>query len=202
MIIWGVMNLGTLKYLSFYSLIGEIGIVWDDKTKILKQVVLPDVNTNKQNYGKIAFSGVVTEISPSEKIFQLMSDIKDVILGKEVHFNIERFDFSDLTDFQKAVLTKQSEIPYGKVTSYKKLAEMIGKPKSARPVANVLSNNLFPLVIPCHRTVRSDWTVGGYAGTTDGYYKEFLLEKEGILIDNGIISKKFRYPDNKISKSI
>jgi methylated-DNA-[protein]-cysteine S-methyltransferase len=196
------MNLGTLKYISFYSLIGEIGIVWDDKTKILKQVVLPDINTKKQNYGKIAFTGVVTETSPSEKIFQVMSDIKDVVLGKEVHFDIDRFDFSDLTDFQKAVLTKQSEIPYGKVTSYKKLAQLIGKPKSARPVANVLSNNLFPLVIPCHRTVRSDWTVGGYAGSTDAQIKEFLLEKEGIVIKDGIISKKFRYPENKLSESI
>lgn len=196
------MNLGSLKYLSFYSLIGEIGIVWDDKTKFLKQVVLPDFTTRKQNYGKIAFTGVVTETSPDKNIFKLMSDIKDVVLGKEVHFDIDKFDFSDLTDFQKAVLVKQSEIPYGKVTSYKKLAELIDKPKSARPVANVLSNNLFPLVIPCHRTVRSDWTVGGYAGSIDGYCKVFLLEKEGIVINNGIISKEFRYPDNKISKSI
>ena len=111
-------------------------------------------------------------------------------------------DFSDLTDFQKKVLAKQSEIPFGKVTSYKKLAELIGKPKSARPVANVLSNNLFPLVIPCHRTVRSDWTVGGYAGNADGYYKQFLLEKEGITIKNGIVSKQFRYPEDSNFKSI
>lgn len=150
----------------------------------------------------MAFKGVVTETSPSAEIFQLMSDIKDVILGKDVSFDITKFDFSDLTEFQKSVLTKQSEIPYGKVTSYKKLAELIGKPKSARPVANVLSNNLFPLVIPCHRTVRSDWTVGGYAGTADGYYKQFLLEKEGIVINQGVIAKKHRYPRNEILKSI
>lgn len=163
---------------------------------------MPDIVTKKQNYVNIAFPGVVSETSPSNEVFQLMSNIKDVILGKEVNFDISRFDFSDMTEFQKRVLTKQSEIPYGKVTSYKKLAELIDKPKSARPVANVLSNNLFPLVIPCHRTVRSDWTVGGYAGTTDGYYKEFLLKKEGIVINDGIIDKQYRYPSNKIMKSI
>ena len=183
-------------------MIGEIGIVWDDKTKLLKQVLLPDIATKKQNYGRIAFTGVVTETSPREDIFQLMSDIKDVVLGKKVTFDIGMFDFSDLTDFQKTVLIKQSEIPYGKVTSYKKLAELIDKPKSARPVANVLSSNLFPLVIPCHRTVRSDWTVGGYAGSSDGYFKQFLLEKEGVVINNKVISREFRYPSNKISESI
>lgn len=188
--------------MNFYSLIGEIGIVWDNKTKLLKQVVLPDIITKKQNYVNLAFHGVVTETSPSDEIFKLMSDIKDVILGKEVTFDISRFDFSDMTDFQREVLTKQSEIPYGKVTTYKKLAELIDKPKSARPVANVLSNNLFPLVIPCHRTVRSDWTVGGYAGTADGYYKQFLLEKEGIVINDGVIAKRYRYPSNEILKFI
>lgn len=163
---------------------------------------MPDIVTKKQNYGKIAFHGVVEEKHPDKEIFQLMSDIKNVVLGKEVSFDISKFDFSDLTDFQKKVLAKQSEIPFGKVTSYKKLAEMIGKPKSARPVANVLSNNLFPLVIPCHRTVRSDWTVGGYAGNAEGYYKQFILEKEGITIKNGIVSKQFRYPEDPNFKSI
>lgn len=194
------MNLGTLKYINFNSLIGEIGIVWDDNTKILKQVLLPELSTRKQNYGKIRYSGVISETNPDESIYHIMSDIKNVILGKNVTFDINKLDFSDLTEFQEKVLRQQSEIPYGKVTSYKKLADLIGKPKSARPVANVLSNNLFPLVIPCHRTVRSDWTIGGYAGSNNSYYKQFLLENEGIEIKKGIISKEYRYPKNLINK--
>lgn len=122
-----------------------------------------------------------------------MSDIKDVVLGNEVTFDISRFDFSDLTEFQRRVLTSQSEVPYGKVITYKMLAQRIGKPKSARPVANVLSNNLFPLVIPCHRTVRSDWTLGGYAGSSDGHFKKFILENEGVKIVDEIILEKYRY---------
>ena len=192
-----MLNLGTLKYINFNSLIGEIGIVWEDKTLILKQVLLPELSTRKQNYGNIHYNGVISETSPDEKIFKLMSKIKDVILGKNVTFDITRMDLSELTQFQQDVLKKQTEIPYGKVTSYKKLAELIDKPKSSRPVANVLSNNPFPLVIPCHRTVRSDWTVGGYAGSNNSYYKQFLLENEGIEIKNGIILKKHRYPSDK-----
>lgn len=191
-----MLNLGILKFLRFNSLIGEIGIVWDDNSKLLKQVILPERATGKQNYSQIAFHGVITETSPSEEVFRLMSDIKDVILGKNVTFNIDKFDFSDMTEFQKKVLAKQSEIPHGKVITYKKLAQLIGKPKSARPVANVLSNNLFPLVIPCHRTVRADWTLGGYAGTSDGYYKKFILEHEGIKIVDGTVPAKYRYMDD------
>lgn len=189
-----MFRIGTFKYINFNSLIGEIGIVWDSKMHILKQVILPEMQTRKQNYGKINYTGVITETSPSDEVYKVMSKIKDVILGKKVTFDISRMDLSELTPFQQEVLKKQSEIPYGKVTSYKKLAQLIEKPRSARPVANVLSNNPFPLVIPCHRTVRSDWTVGGYAGNKDGYYKQFLLENEGIEIKKGIISKECRYP--------
>ncbi len=174
-------------------MIGEIGIVWDENTRVLKQVILPEPSTGKQNYSKIAFHGVITETSPSEEVFKLMSDIKDAILGKDITFDIDRLDFGDMTDFQRDVLTKQSEVPHGKVITYKKLAQLIEKPKSARPVANVLSNNLFPLVIPCHRTVRADWTLGGYAGSNDGYFKQFLLEHEGIKIVDGIVTEKYRY---------
>lgn len=190
-----MLSLGIHKYISFNSLIGEIGIVWNSNTDILEQVLLPELSTRKQNYGKIRFNGVITETHPNDFIYQTMSDIKDIILGKNVKFDINKLDFSDLTEFQKKVLKKQNEIPYGKVTSYKKLAELIEKPRSARPVANVLSNNYYPLVIPCHRTVRSDWTIGGYAGGFDSQYKQFLLENEGIEMRNGIISKKCRYPE-------
>ncbi len=188
-------NLGIHKYISFNSLIGEIGIVWNSKTDILEQVLLPEVSTRKQNYGKIRFNGVITETNPNEFIYKTMSDIKDIILGYDVKFDINKLDFTDLTEFQQDVLKKQQEIPYGKVTSYKKLAEMIGKPRSARPVANVLSNNYYPLVIPCHRTVRSDWTIGGYVGSTNNQYKQFLLENEGVIIRKGIISKESRYSE-------
>lgn len=190
----GVSNLSVHKYISFNSLIGEIGIVWDNNNDILEQVLLPELSTRKQNPGRIRFNGVISETNPNEFIYQTMSDIKDIILGKNISYDINKLDFTDLTEFQREVLKKQSEVPYGKVTSYKKLAELIDKPRSARPVANVLSNNYYPLVIPCHRTVRSDWTLGGYNGSLNAYYKEFLLENEGIKIEKDIISKEYRYP--------
>ena len=189
--------MGTLKYIQFNSLIGEIGVVWDNKTKLLKQVLLPDLKTRKQNYGKLRFNGVITETEPDEFVYQFMSDIKNIIMGKDIHFDLEKLDLSDLTEFQRKVLIQQSQIPHARVTTYKKLAQMAGKPNSARPVANVLSNNYFPLVIPCHRTVKSDWTIGGYAGSNHSYFKQFILQNEGVVIKKGVISKQSQYPQDE-----
>lgn len=189
-----------LKYINFNSLIGEICVVWDANTHLLKQVVLPELTTHRQNSGKIIYSGVIAETDPDDFVYDLMSDIKDIVLGKKINFSTDRIDFSDLTDFQKTVLIKQAEIPHAHVTTYKHLAELAGKPKSARPTANVLANNRFPLVIPCHRTVKSDWTLGGYAGSTENSFKRFILENEGITLqEDDVISREFRYPSIKDS---
>lgn len=194
----GGVNLGTLKYIEFNSLIGEIGVVWDNKTKLIKQVLLPDLKTRKQNYSKIRFNGVITETEPDEFVYQFMSDIKNIVMGKDITFDLNKLDLNDLTPFQRNVLIQQSKIPHAKVTTYKKLAQLAGKPKSARPVANVLSNNIFPLVIPCHRTVKSDWTIGGYAGSKHSYFKQFILQNEGVIIKKGVISKQYQYPKEEL----
>lgn len=187
-------KLGSLKYIVFNSLIGEISVVWDNSNDIIKQIVLPDVDSKKFNYGKIQYHGVLQETHPDTFITSVMSDVKDIVIGKDIRFEIEKLDLSTLTDFQKLVLLKQREIPHGKVTTYKKLAELINRPKSARPVANVLASNPFPLLIPCHRTVRSDWSVGGYAGTRNGYFKQYILENEGVQFEKGIAKKEYHYP--------
>lgn len=182
-----------LKYVVINTLIGEIAIVWDDTNMILKEILLPDGNTKKCNMGNISYHGVIFENHPDKYIHTLMSKIKDAIIGREVKFDLDRLDLSELTDFQRIVLEKQFEIPYGKVTSYKELAKMIKKPRSARPAANVLASNPFPIIIPCHRTVLASWEVGGYAGIKDNKYKRFLLSNEGVKISGDIVDESCRY---------
>ncbi len=184
--------MSSLRYMVFNSLIGEIALIWDGKTEVIKQVVLSDVKTGKYNYSNMNYHGLIYEENPSDYILDLVFRLKRVVMGKNIKFDLDRLDFSELTDFQKTVLLKQNEIPHKKVITYKGLSEMIGKKNSARPVANVLSTNPFPLLIPCHRTVLSDWTVGGYAGTNDGSYKKLILENEGICFKNGVVKKEYR----------
>ena len=72
-------------------------------------------------------------------------------------------DGSIMTDFEKKVLREACKIPLGQVRSYKWLAKKCGKPKAYRAIANALHKNPFPLIIPCHRVVKNDHKIGGYA---------------------------------------
>jgi methylated-DNA-[protein]-cysteine S-methyltransferase len=74
------------------------------------------------------------------------------------------------------VLKAATQIPYGEVRSYRWLAQRLGKPKAARAVGNALARNPIPIIIPCHRVVRSNGTIGGYAFGTA--LKKRLLEME------------------------
>jgi O-6-methylguanine DNA methyltransferase len=77
-------------------------------------------------------------------------------------------DFSWCTPFQKKVLTAARAIPRGTTVTYAQLALMAGYPRAIRAVASVMRNNRFPLVVPCHRVIRSDGTIGGFMGKRDG----------------------------------
>lgn len=188
------------KYIEINTGIGEVLVVWDEDIDILKQIILPDSETGKVNKNDISHHGVIYEDHPKSNIRSFTSKIKNAILGKEVDFIFDYLDLSELTAFQKAVLLKQRIIPHGMVTSYKQLATLIGHPRSARPVANVLSRNPFPIVIPCHRTVRSDWHIGGYCGANNNPIKEYILKNEGITFKNETVINKCRYTSSKIKQ--
>jgi methylated-DNA-[protein]-cysteine S-methyltransferase len=91
--------------------------------------------------------------------------------------------------FREKVYKEVSKIPEGKVSTYKRIARLAGRPKAWRAVGNILNKNRSKKV-PCHRIVRSDGRTGGYEG---GNKKKIaLLEKEGIIIDsNGKIASGF-----------
>lgn len=81
-----------------------------------------------------------------------------------------------------------SKIPEGKVTTYKKVAEALGKPNSFRAVGNALADNPKPVEIPCHRVVKSNGKIGGYA--RGDKKKRELLRSEGVKIKKGKINLK------------
>jgi len=76
------------------------------------------------------------------------------------------------------VLKVVSHIPEGKVLSYKKVAELAGRPRAFRAVGNILSKNYDPK-IPCYRVIRANGEIGGYNRGRDK--KRFLLKKEGAI---------------------
>jgi len=106
---------------------------------------------------------------------------KDEIRTEE---DVKRF-LSGKTKFEKDVLVACSRIPKGKVSTYKRMAEKVGKPLAYRAVANALHKNPLHPIVPCHRVVRSDGKFGGEKRAADSRRK--LVEKEGIPTKNGRI---------------
>jgi O-6-methylguanine DNA methyltransferase len=90
---------------------------------------------------------------------------------------------SDKSEFERAVLLATFKIPRGKVSTYKRIAEKVGKPHAYRAVGNALHKNPLAPIVPCHRVVRSD---GGFGGEKRGAEsRRKLLEQEGIPMEDG-----------------
>jgi methylated-DNA-[protein]-cysteine S-methyltransferase len=90
-----------------------------------------------------------------------------------------RFDLRNVTEFERQVLLKAREIPRGEVRTYGWIAAQIGHPKAVRAVGSALRKNPVPVLIPCHRVVRSDGHIGQYAlgGPVN---KRAILAAEGV----------------------
>jgi len=90
-----------------------------------------------------------------------------------------------MISFQEKVYKVVSQIQKGKVLTYAQVAAAIGSPRAFRAVGNALNKNPHPIIIPCHRVVKSNGDIGGYR---DGpKQKEILLKKEGVIIRKGRI---------------
>lgn len=86
----------------------------------------------------------------------------------------------------KKIYKKLLEVPEGKITTYGELAKAVGFHNGQRVIGNIMNKNPYPVIIPCHRVVRSDGRVGGYAYGEK--VKVNMLTKEGLEIKNGKIS--------------
>lgn len=111
---------------------------------------------------------------------EIKKDLKDYFSGKKVNFSRHKLDISSATQFQKKVWEKLMEIPYGETRSYKWLAEQVGSPNGYRAVGGANGKNPIPIIIPCHRVINSDGSLGGYSGGV--WIKEWLLKLEDVSV--------------------
>ncbi len=88
----------------------------------------------------------------------------------------QQISFFTGTDFEKKVWIVLNEIPFGETRSYKWVAERIGNPSAVRAVGRALSKNPIPIVVPCHRVIESDGSIGGFSSGVE--IKRRLLEME------------------------
>ena len=115
----------------------------------------------------------------------LMPDFADALkryfAGEAVEFRV-RLDWRGATEFEADVWQVCRRIRYGQTRSYKHLAERVGRPGGARAVGMAMSRNPCPIVVPCHRVVRSDGSLGGFSSPGGISQKRGLLAMEAAAL--------------------
>lgn len=112
---------------------------------------------------------------PEEKVLQKAYDqLQQYFLGRRQSFDLP-LDLQG-TDFQKKVWKQLLKIPYGKTVSYRWMAEKIQQPKAARAVGNANGKNPVCVIVPCHRVIAADGSLGGYSSGLN--MKKYLLSLE------------------------
>jgi O-6-methylguanine DNA methyltransferase len=96
------------------------------------------------------------------------------------------FDLADRPAWDRHVLGEVATIPWGRTASYGDIARRIGAPRAARAVGGALGRNPIGLLIPCHRVIAADGTIGGYGGDAWGSSAERLAIKRDLLLREGV----------------
>ena len=105
--------------------------------------------------------------------------LEEYFAGTRREFTVP-LDLGGLTPFRAQVLRALSQVPYGETVTYAELAHAAGNPKAVRAAGSACATNPLPVLIPCHRVLRADGSLGGYRGGVEA--KRFLLALEGINV--------------------
>ncbi len=105
-------------------------------------------------------------------------ELDEYFSGRRTSFDLP-LDWSLSRGFTRRVLRATAKVPYGKVSTYREMATRAGNSKAVRAAGNALGANPIPIVVPCHRILRTGGSLGGYGGGVER--KEFLLRLEGVL---------------------
>jgi len=165
-----------LNYLTFNTSLGWMGIM--GSAKGLRELVFPQPSC-QQAFHLLNESALKSHRTLTEAETNYFGDLSERIRlylgGKRVSFP-DRLDLSCASPFQKRVWKATQSIPYGETRAYAWVADKIGMPRATRAVGQALAGNPLPIIIPCHRVICSDGSLGGFS---DGkLLKQRLLEIE------------------------
>ena len=176
------LNGESLFHYVFYTEFGYCAIRFQDAPFRLKETILP---VQEKALLSIRIPSTSTEMDhPPDAIQTVRMFITDYFLGASSPFPFEKLLLDDLTPLQQAVLKAVHEIPFGETRSYGEVAELVRRQKASRFVGTTMAGNPFPLLIPCHRVIKSTGHCGMFGGGSD--LKMRLLHHEsGFRSTNG-----------------
>jgi methylated-DNA-[protein]-cysteine S-methyltransferase len=189
----GDQSLRLLHHTLLSSVFGTFGIVWL-KTKNgpkVQRVYLP----NEETTAKKLIHAEFVDSNPMScgDILELGERIQQFLKGEPIKFELDIVSLEICSAFQRRVLLAEYGIPRGWISTYGRISKNLGIPNGARAVGRVLSRNLFPIIIPCHRAIRSNGELGGFQGGLR--MKKALLEYEGVSISESgkVLTAKIYY---------
>ena len=153
------MKIPSLCYDFFESPVGTLFLIFSGKSLVKISFEKPS---------DIAFKKGVASTS-------FIKELASYFNGSGAGFS-QQIKFLTGTDFERKVWTSLKDIPYGETRTYKWIAEKAGNPSATRAAGRALSKNPVPIVLPCHRVIESDGSVGGYSSGIN--IKIRLLELE------------------------
>jgi methylated-DNA-[protein]-cysteine S-methyltransferase len=112
------------------------------------------------------------------RLDEVRRELEEYFEGRRDEFDLP-IDWSLTRGFTSKVLRQTARIGFGKTSTYAEVASRAGSPRAVRAAGNALGANPIPVVVPCHRVLRSGGALGGYTGGVER--KEFLLRLEGVL---------------------
>jgi methylated-DNA-[protein]-cysteine S-methyltransferase len=124
-------------------------------------------------------------------LYELADRIQAFLGGENVVFELALTRLELCLPFQQEVLRAEHEIPRGWVSTYGRIASHLDRPTAARAVGLALARNPFPIIVPCHRAIRTDGRLGGFQGGLA--MKRKLLDMEGVNFRNSRLAGSSRY---------
>ncbi len=162
-------------YLIFPTRFGDSAVIFRENPFSIINILLP--GTNLSELSESAEIGD-KDTGSCQNALTVSKSITNYFRGEPISPQWGQMDMGRLTSLQKSVLAAVADIPYGEVRSYKEIAETIKRPRACRFVGTAVAKNPFPILIPCHRVVRSDGSIGKFGGGTDLKRKLIELESE------------------------
>ncbi|HJX23393.1 MAG TPA: methylated-DNA--[protein]-cysteine S-methyltransferase [Candidatus Bathyarchaeia archaeon] len=117
---------------------------------------------------------------------KILDSLKRAVMGREF-VNEYELVMDRIPSFHRKVYETLRKIPRGRVISYGELARASGSEGAARAVGNAMRDNPFPLIVPCHRVIKSNLELGGFGGGED--LKKRILASEGIVFKERMADK-------------
>lgn len=166
-----------MRYTVFDTAWGAFGFV--TRGRRLVATFLPEAEGRLRREIQAAWPDAV---EADHELPRLRKQVVDYFRGRQTAFTVE-IDWLDMPVFRRAVLMQCRRISYGETVSYQDLARAAGRPRAVRAVGGAMAHNPVPLVVPCHRVLRSDGSLGGFSSRGGVREKVRLLRLEHALVE-------------------